>query len=564
MASVCAIGTRSASLASPHEWHPSSLYLADIRFAISTCFVQLSARPVSTLNSAQLSASAVMAGAAEGAPPAGDSDPTEPPRCTHVIVKRGKTKTCRQYAKPGTSPPICGNHLHAVHPSDRIPCEHCGTPVLTREMKKHVGKCPAYLRVADAESMPYFARDANLGSDDENVGAEPSSSSLPENEAVRLPRGEELRALVAKVRRACSDAGIDANTPTLEPMSDARCDAAVARLAAAAARASGGGGGVGGRATRIAPFNPRHARQQASIVSHMAAAGLVRVRSPDVPHDDASRSPAYVELGAGRGYLSHFLMDAYGPNDLVLVERRAYRFKAERNIRGGTSVGGGRAGTSGDGSAPASAPGASPGTKVERLRVDIKDLDIAGVEAVKGRDVVVTGKHLCGSATDLALRCCLANTNGGCDGDKSSAAACRVTGVALATCCHHRSEWRSYVNKPFLRDLGFGRDDFPRLARMSSWACDGAAPGVGSVKRPRSPAGDVDVDEHQQPIEEADDGEMSKAEKHEIGGMIKTLIDVGRLRWLNERGLSGRLVGYVETGVSPENRLIVVSCGEGR
>ena len=123
-------------------------------------------------------------------------------------------------------------------------------------------------------------------------------------------------------------------------------------------------------------------------------------------------------------------------------------------------MGGGRAGTSGDGSAPASAPGASPVTKVERLRVDIKDLDIAGVEAVKGRDVVVTGKHLCGSATDLALRCCLANTNGGCDGDKSSAAACRVTGVALATCCHHRSEWRSYVNKPLLRDLGFGRDDF--------------------------------------------------------------------------------------------------------
>ena len=114
-----------------------------------------------------------------------------------------------------------------------------------------------------------------------------------------------------------------------------------------------------------------------------------------------------------------------------------------------------------------------------------------------------------------------------------------------------------------MRDLGFGRDDFPRLARMSSWACDGAAPGVGSAKRPRSPAGDMDADEHQQPIEEADDGEMSKAEKHEIGGMIKTLIDVGRLQWLNERGLSGRLVGYVDTGVSPENMLIVVSRGEG-
>ena len=70
-------------------------------------------RPVSTLNSAQLSASAVMAGAAEGAPPAGDSDPTEPPRCTSSS-ERGKTKTCRQSAKPGTS-------AHPRQPPSRCP-----------------------------------------------------------------------------------------------------------------------------------------------------------------------------------------------------------------------------------------------------------------------------------------------------------------------------------------------------------------------------------------------------------------------------------------------------------
>jgi tRNA:m4X modification enzyme len=64
----------------------------------------------------------------------------------------------------------------------------------------------------------------------------------------------------------------------------------------------------------------------------MAALGLVRDRTADVAD---AKTPVYVELGAGRGYLSHFLVDAYGPNDLVLVERRAYRFKAERNIRGG-------------------------------------------------------------------------------------------------------------------------------------------------------------------------------------------------------------------------------------
>ena len=487
-------------------------------------------------------------------------DATDPPRCTHVIVKRGKTKTCRQYAKPGTSPPVCGNHLATSGGGDRVPCDHCGTHVLRREMAKHVGKCPAYLRVAEAESMPYFARDVNLGSDDEDEATTAAGADEP---TTRLPRSEELRALVARVRRACADAGVVPKIPTPEPMSDARCEAAVARLSEAAKRASGGGGGVGkGQATRIAPFNPRHASQQASIVSHMAALGLVRDRTADVAD---AKPPVYVELGAGRGYLSHFLVDAYGPNDLVLVERRAYRFKAERNIRGG----GEEVGTSGDGSAPASS---SPGTKVERLRVDIKDLRMSGVAAVDGRDAVITGKHLCGSATDLALRCCLADTNGR-DGDEPSSASstCRVTGVALATCCHHRCEWRSYVNKPFMRKLGFARDDFPRLARMSSWACDGAAPGVGSVKRPRSFAGEEPTtadateaaDEHgQPPVEDVDDGDMSKAEKYEIGGMVKTLIDVGRVEWLQRRGLHGRLVGYVDTEVSPENRLIVVSRGE--
>ena len=74
--------------------------------------------------------------AADGEPPAVAGDATDPPRCTHVIVKRGKTKTCRQYAKPGTSPPVCGNHLATSGASaDRVPCDHCGTHVLRREME---------------------------------------------------------------------------------------------------------------------------------------------------------------------------------------------------------------------------------------------------------------------------------------------------------------------------------------------------------------------------------------------------------------------------------------------
>lgn len=43
-----------------------------------------------------------------------------------------------------------------------------------------------------------------------------------------------------------------------------------------------------------------------------------------------------------------------------------------------------------------------------RARIDIRDLDMAGLPSLRrgseGRAVVAVAKHLCGAATDLALR----------------------------------------------------------------------------------------------------------------------------------------------------------------
>jgi tRNA:m4X modification enzyme len=47
---------------------------------------------------------------------------------------------------------------------------------------------------------------------------------------------------------------------------------------------------------------------------------------------------------------------------------------------------------------------------VQRVVIDIKDLDLSKVECILRRDdtrkkVVVLSKHLCGSATDITLKC---------------------------------------------------------------------------------------------------------------------------------------------------------------
>lgn len=51
-----------------------------------------------------------------------------------------------------------------------------------------------------------------------------------------------------------------------------------------------------------------------------------------------------------------------------------------------------------------------------------------------------------------------------------------VKGVAMATCCHHRCSWESYVGKEFLSHHGFSRTEFEALIRMSSWCVCGRRP----------------------------------------------------------------------------------------
>ncbi|OLY83368.1 tRNA:m(4)X modification enzyme TRM13 [Smittium mucronatum] len=86
-----------------------------------------------------------------------------------------------------------------------------------------------------------------------------------------------------------------------------------------------------------------------------------------------------------------------------------------------------------------------------RIQIDIRDLDLSGLDELKIMNdsgkrnteyypIVAFSKHLCGAATDLALKC-LQNYQ------KSGGI---VAGVVFALCCHHACKYSMYCNQKYL------------------------------------------------------------------------------------------------------------------
>ncbi|KAI8440739.1 LOW QUALITY PROTEIN: hypothetical protein MSG28_009078 [Choristoneura fumiferana] len=192
--------------------------------------------------------------------------------------------------------------------------------------------------------------------------------------------------------------------------------------------------------------------------------------------------------------------------------------------------------------------GAGAGTGGEvasRLRADLAHLSLAAVPAVAASAAVVgIAKHLCGVATDYALRCVAAP-------DVLE----KTRGIVLATCCHHRCELAPYVGTSHLQELGIDATEFNIMLGVVSWATCGdgrsrqrRAASPDSPETPAHPAGGATRDP-KYPI--------TRAERSAVGARAKALLDLGRVRWLRARGLRARLARFVPPGVSPENLCIV-------
>lgn len=366
-------------------------------------------------------------------------------------------------------------------------CELCRSRV--RRQKRHARICPVIVRRNQLRHEPYFELDVNAG------------STLESPEASE----DEFETTVAKLSDVSRRSGLRIFMKEAVPeLTLQNLTKEYIELSLNCRKTE--------RSSKVAiPVNPAHHTQYAAIVAAMQINGLVSELGSRVD------TPVYVEFGAGRGYLSHLLCDIFEQVDVVLIERRSYRFKAERSLRQQSNG------------------------LVKRITIDIKDVVLGAIDELKGRPVVGFGKHLCGSATDLALRACFSPCS-------RQTLAHEMRGFAVATCCHHRCSWNAYVNKPYLVQLGFNESDFRHLTRISSWATlaraddchDGAS--RGSIRRIGEPSCE----------------KLTVHEKISLGRLAKRIIDSGRLYWCSKYDFRAKMITYTDEDVSTENVVLLI------
>ncbi|KAI9094378.1 methyltransferase TRM13-domain-containing protein [Phlyctochytrium arcticum] len=278
----------------------------------------------------------------------------------------------------------------------------------------------------------------------------------------------------------------------------------------------------------------KHPAQQASLLGHLDRLGLL------------SNKNVFLEFGAGKGELAHWIHGAVGDaSRFVLIDRQNFRQKYDKNISN------------------------NPSNSVERIAMDIKDLDLTKYEPLKGYPSVAASKHLCGAATDITLRCIGNYMQGGGD----------VRGLVIALCCHQVCKFNMYSNRSFLDAESIDENEFAFICVMSTWAVCGSktprakAASADSITDPEttpSVEDDAEVEDEQHSLDlNAED--MAKDEDHwsglsftdreTLGFQCKRILDYGRLDYVRNMGFEADLLYYVGRDKSLENLALVARRG---
>lgn len=159
-----------------------------------------------------------------------------------------------------------------------------------------------------------------------------------------------------------------------------------------------------------------------------------------------------------------------------------------------------------------------------RLRVDMANLWLAGVAQLHRQRIVGIGKHVCGAATDLALRCLVPAQPSKPEGPGPGSEVDTI-GIVIALCCYHTCSWEAYCNQEWVCQQGLGAADFGQLVRMAGWC-------------------------H---IEASSDSARARTR---VARLCKQFIDAGRALYLFHRGFDVRVEPFVDANVTKENKCL--------
>ncbi|KAM6397574.1 tRNA:m(4)X modification enzyme TRM13 homolog isoform 2-T2 [Pluvialis apricaria] len=269
-----------------------------------------------------------------------------------------KKRFCKMTPAPGRR--FCGEHGQQEEENDRkrIPCP------LDPKHTVYEDQLQKHLKKCNSREKPkpvYFVQDINAGLKD--------VAEIPEKQVpISSLSKEELENLIIKLKKASNGLELRLKEQILshQALQEALNDPKNGESAF------------------------KHLKQQASILGNMEKLHLL------------GPGRCFVEFGAGRGKLSHWVDVALQNVENVqflLVERATTRFKVDGKHKRRDAI-------------------------FERLQVDIQHLCLRKVPILEKKKlpVVGIGKHLCGAATDLALRCLVESYTTWCDGENEEPA----------------------------------------------------------------------------------------------------------------------------------------------
>ena len=219
----------------------------------------------------------------------------------------------------------------------------------------------------------------------------------------------------------------------------------------------------------------------------------------------------------------HEALDRTGPDAIVLVDRSNVRKKSDSYIRSSESV------------------------DMERCLVDIKDFDLGRVATLKRhpkKPIIIVGKHVCGAATDLTLRCVMHALKQGLP----------IQAILIALCCHHRCSWTQYCNQSWMHGQNIDGLQFEIMSSMSTWAISGQRKGCTTEDHLYSEDQQIQSETTESYLSnKLNRSSLGVEERERIGKICKRIIDQGRLEYLSGYGFNVELIYYVDSEVSLEN-----------